>query len=91
MYVERHAFLKQVAHRIDENHSRLAPPQWLSQLFRHQPQVEALLERMPLDAAEPLGKRLGIAVLAAGLIFVQPRTGFQVASVHSIFESRDIR
>jgi hypothetical protein len=36
-----------------------------SQLFGHQPQIEALLVRMALDASESLGKRLGVTVLAA--------------------------
>jgi len=41
---------------------------------------------MVRDASESLGECLGIAVLAAGLTFWHPRTGFQVASVHSILE-----
>ena len=68
----------------------VAPAERLGQLLGDQAEVEALLVGMARHAAEPLGERLGVAVLAAGLIFVQPRTGFQVASVHSIFETSDI-
>ena len=50
----------------------------------NQPQVEPLLERVTGHAAEPLGERLGVAVLAAGRDLRAARTGFQVASVHSI-------
>ena len=58
--------VEQVAHRVDEDHLRRAPPQRLRELLRDEPQIEALLVRMAWHAAEPLGERLGVAVLAAG-------------------------
>jgi hypothetical protein len=43
-----------------------SPGERLRQLFGNEFQVKALLIRMAFDAAEPLGERLGIAVLATG-------------------------
>src|ERR1039458_6191177 len=52
----------------------------------HEPDVEALFEWMAGYAAESFGKSFRVAVFAAwaDLGLVQPRTGFHVASVHSI-------
>ena len=61
-----HVLVEEVAHRVDEDHFRRLPPQRLRQLFRHEPEVKSLLVRMPGHAPEPLGERLGVAVVAAG-------------------------
>jgi hypothetical protein len=76
--------VEQVAHRVDEHHLRLGPKERFGQFLGNQTQVEALLVGMARHAPKAFGERLGVAVGATGLILVQPRTGFQVASVHSI-------
>ena len=58
--------VKKVAHRVDEDHSGLLPPDWLQQFFRHKPQIKALFVRMPRHASEPLREDLGVAVSAPG-------------------------
>src|SRR5690606_8252522 len=63
---DRHALVKEIAHRVHENLPRRAPPQWLIELLWYQAQVEPLLERVAGNAAKPLGECLGITVLAAG-------------------------
>jgi hypothetical protein len=60
------ALLKEIAHRIHEYEFRRAPRERLRQLLGNQLQVEALLVRMALDPAKPLGKRLGVAVFTTG-------------------------
>ena len=41
---------------------------------------------MAFNATKALSECLGVTVLASGTDLVQPRTGFQVASVHSILD-----
>ena len=84
--IVRHVLMEEVAHRVDEDHLRCRPAERLGELLGHEAQVESLLVRVVRDAPESLGERLGVAMLQPGLILVQPRTGFHVASVHSIVE-----
>ncbi len=65
IYDERNLFVEQIAHRVDENHPGLTPPQRLRQFSGNKPQVEALLEGMALHAAEPFSEPFRVAVLAA--------------------------
>lgn len=76
--------VEQVAHGVDENLLWLRPAQRIRQVFRHQAKVEALLISMAGNSPPSLGEGFGVAVLQPGLILSQPRTGFQVALVHSI-------
>src|SRR5262245_26428180 len=57
-----HAFVEQVAHRVDEDPARALPSQRLKQFLWHQPEVEALLVGVVRHTAKALGKRGGIAV-----------------------------
>lgn len=57
--------MKEVAHGIDEDHSRLAPAQRVSELLRDKADVEALHEGMAFDSAKALGEAFSVAVLAA--------------------------
>jgi hypothetical protein len=68
--------VKQIAHRIHEDHLWCAPLQWLTELPWNQPQIKALLIRVPLDSPESLGKRLCITMFA-------PRTNLR-APAHRI-------
>src|SRR5260221_2351913 len=62
---ERDFLVKKVAHRIDEDHLRFAPPQRLFQPFGTELKVEPVFEGMSRDAAEPFGESPIIAVVAA--------------------------
>jgi hypothetical protein len=57
--------------------SKAAPLERLRQALGLKREVEAILERMSGNTAKPLREPLRV-------IFEQPVTGFQVASVHSI-------
>lgn len=59
------AFVKEVAHRIDEDLARASPVQRLLKLLGHQSQVKALLERVSRHAAETLREQLRVAKFAA--------------------------
>ena len=59
--------------------------QRLIELFGNESKIETLFEWVSRHPAETFRKKLGIAEFAPRA-FVQPRTGFQVASVHSIAE-----
>ena len=61
-----HGLMKEVAHRVDEDHPGRPPLERLLQLVRNQPDVEAKLEGMPGHATEALRERLRVAVLAPG-------------------------
>jgi hypothetical protein len=63
--VDRNVFVKEVAHRVDENLSRAAPVQWLIELFRNESEIETLLERVSWHSAESFCEQLRIAELAA--------------------------
>src|SRR5262245_37404929 len=63
--MERHAFMEQIAHRVDEDHSRSAPGQRLPHLLRHESKVESLLVGMARHAAKAFGEGFGVTVLAA--------------------------
>lgn len=58
-------FVKEVAHRVDEDLPRASPVQRLLKLLGHQSQVEPLLEGVPRHAAETLREHLRVAELAA--------------------------
>jgi len=57
--------MEQIAHRVDEHSTGFVPEQWNGQAFRPEPQVEALLVRVPGYAPEPLSESLGVAVGAS--------------------------
>ncbi len=61
-----HSLVEQVAHRVDENHLGLRPPQRLGKLLGDELEVEPLLVRMPRHAPEPLGERLGVTMRTPG-------------------------
>ena len=58
--------VKQVAHRVDEDHPRFAPPQRLFQPFGAELKIEAILKGVARHATEPLREPFGIAIVAAG-------------------------
>src|SRR5262245_11743728 len=57
--------MEQVTHRVHEDHFRRRPSEWLSEFFRYDAEVEALLVRMSGHSTEAFGKRLGVAVKTA--------------------------
>lgn len=61
---ERHLLVKQVAHRVDENHPRAEPLERLLQPLGPQRQIEPSGERMPWHAAEAFREARSIAVVA---------------------------
>jgi hypothetical protein len=61
----RNTLVEEVAHRVDEDHSRPRPLQWLLQPLRPELQREALLVGVSRDPAPALGERLRVAVRAA--------------------------
>src|SRR5689334_12309190 len=66
-------FVKEVAHRVDEDLARASPVQRLLELLGHQSQVEPMLEGMSRHAAETLTEHLRVAEFAA-------RTHFRAAA-----------
>ena len=63
--VERHIFMEQIAHGIDENSARLAhPPRQVDQVVV-QREVEAVGVAGIAHRLEPLGHALGVTVAAA--------------------------
>jgi hypothetical protein len=60
----RDAFVKKIAHRIDEDHSRRLPFQRLGKFLWDKAKVESLLEGMAGDATKPFGEGFGVAVRA---------------------------
>jgi hypothetical protein len=57
--------MEEVAHGVDEDHSRFLPLQRLSELLWNKADVEALFKGMSRNPAESLSKSLRIAILAA--------------------------
>ena len=62
-------FVKQVTHRVHEDHARLRPAKRLKKFLWNKAQIEALLVGMPRDASKPFGKCLRIAMSATGADF----------------------
>jgi hypothetical protein len=60
--------------------------QRLIKFFGNEPEVETLFERVSGHTAETLREKLRIAEFAARAHLRAARTGFHVASVHSIAE-----
>lgn len=73
--VRRHLLVKEIAHGVDEDLPRSPPTYRLIELFRHESQIESLLEGMAGDAPKPLGERLRIAELTAGAHLGTPSSG----------------
>src|SRR5262249_49699005 len=57
--------VKQIAHGVDEDHSRLAPSERFRQFLRNKSQVESLFERMSCYAPKSLSEAFSVAVLTA--------------------------
>ncbi len=60
----RHAFLKKVAHRIDEDPLRRLPPQGFVEFLRNESEVKALLVWMAGHSPKTFGKGFSVTVLA---------------------------
>lgn len=61
--------MKQVAHRVDEHHSRCTPTERITQPMRTKRKVETAFEWVPSDVSEALGEPLRIAVIATATHF----------------------
>ncbi len=61
-----HIRLEQVAHAVDEYGTRAGPFKRLSEFCGNEPEVKASFVGMARHSAKALGKRLGVAVFAAG-------------------------
>ena len=59
-----HLLMEEVAHRVDEDGTRLFPFQGKLKPFRPQLEIEPLLKRMTWHSAKPLRERLGVTMLA---------------------------
>jgi hypothetical protein len=64
--LRRNILVEEVAHRIDEDHSRPFPTRRNLEPFRPKPQIETLLVRMAGNVSPPFGEGLRVAVRAAG-------------------------
>src|SRR5215831_10725947 len=60
----RHILMEEVAHRIHEDHARLAPAKWLFKPFGPECEIEAVFEWMARRAPEALRETLRIAEVA---------------------------
>src|SRR5688572_16923623 len=80
----RHSLVKEIAHRIDEDHPRPFPFHGLLKALRPQRQVKPRLEWMPGHSPESLSKSFCVAVVTAGGDLGATGDGVPVASVHSI-------
>src|ERR1700684_1604514 len=69
----RNALVEEVAHRVDEDHPRTRPLQWLLQPLRPELELKALLVGVSRDAPPALGECLGVAVRAPGRDLVAAR------------------
>jgi len=58
--------MKEIAHRVDEDHARRAPAERLFQPLRSQRQIEAGLKRMTARSPEPFRKAFRVAMITAG-------------------------
>lgn len=63
--LDRDLRMKEVAHRINEDHPRSPPPQRLLKTARPEPQVKALLVGVARHAPPALGERFRVTVGAA--------------------------
>lgn len=63
--LDRHIFVEEIAHRVDEDAAGSAPANGVAQLFGNESKIETELKGVALHAAEPLRKRLGVAVHTA--------------------------
>lgn len=70
--------VKQITHRVYEDHPRLSPERWLNKSRWPEAQVEALLVRMPSDTAPSLRESLSVAIVTAGADLGAP--GYRVPS-----------
>ena len=61
-----HCLMKEVTHRVDENHFRRFPLQWLRQPLWPQCQVEPSFVWMANHATEALSNSLGVTIIATG-------------------------
>src|SRR5262249_28453988 len=57
-----HILVEQVAHRVNKDHLRGMPTQWLGKFLGDKSEVEPLLVRVTWDSPETLSERFGIAV-----------------------------
>src|SRR5215813_10081834 len=60
-----HVTVKEVAHRIDKDHLRSLPADWLNELFRHKAQIKALFIRMAFNSTKALSKCFGVTASAS--------------------------
>src|SRR5262245_60227753 len=60
-----HVTVKEVAHRIDKDHLRSLPADWLNELFRHKAQIKALFIRMAFNSTKAFSKCFGVAASAS--------------------------
>jgi hypothetical protein len=65
--------MEEIAHRIDEDHSRPLPRQRLFKAFWPQSEVKTRLKQMTRYVTETLRKSLSVAVVTAGADFRAPR------------------
>jgi hypothetical protein len=61
--------MEQIAHRIDEDHLRLAPEKRLTHPFGAELKVEAIFKRVASYSSKPFRETLGIAIIAASADF----------------------
>jgi hypothetical protein len=71
--LDRDILVKQVTHGIDNDPAWPVPAEWVAKFLGREAQVEAVLERMPGNSSEALGKSLGVTVQT-------PRTYLRAAS-----------
>lgn len=62
----RYGLVEEIAHGIDEDHSRTLPSQRVTQTLGAQRQIETGFEWMTADASKSLREAFGVAVVAAG-------------------------
>ena len=58
--------VKEITHRVDENHLWLRPEEWFHEFMRNSPEIKPLLVRMSRNPPESLGEGFRIAANAAG-------------------------
>src|ERR1700722_2166328 len=62
-------FMKKIAHRIDKNHARFFPLEWLQQSFWPQRQIKTIFKWMSGDAAPAFRKSRRVAVVTTHTYF----------------------
>jgi len=65
----RDFFMEQITHRVNEDHTRLAPAQRLFETLRTQRQIKAVFKRMASGSTKAFRETLGIAMVAPGADF----------------------